>query len=72
MTQPDSLTLARLNYDSENEHAQFAFSGYRGGKPFSLSGGLPVPAPGDLPESQVRDAVKRQLKRLLTDCADNL
>lgn len=72
MTQPDSLQLARLNYDSENEQAQFGFSGFRGGKPFNISGGLHVPTPGDLPESQVRAKVKEHLKKLLRDCADRL
>ena len=72
MTQPDKIQLNSLTYESENEVAQFNFHGWRGGKPFSANGALHVPTPGDLPESQVRAAVKQHVKKLLRDLADSL
>ncbi|PWJ75292.1 hypothetical protein C7441_12175 [Pseudaminobacter salicylatoxidans] len=72
MAQPDSINLRRLSYDSDNESAQFSFNGWRGGKPFSVSGGVNVLTPGDQQESQVRELSKAAIAKLLRDLADTL
>jgi len=69
---PDGFNLDRLNYDSQTEQAHFSFSGWRGGRPLNVSGGFRVETPGDQTESQVREAGKKALKKLLRDLSDSL
>lgn len=71
MSKPD-LKLTSLTYDSENEVAHFIFNGWRSDRPASANGQLHVASPGDLPESQVRAAVKAELKRMLSEMSDAL
>ncbi|MCA6111136.1 hypothetical protein [Bradyrhizobium cenepequi] len=69
MAQLDNLKLSSATYDSQNELAHLSFSGWRGGKPIACNCTLHVETPGDLPESQVQAAIKKEAAKLLSELA---
>lgn len=72
MSQPDSINLTRLAYDSAKQNLQFGITAWKDGSLFTVAGRLTMATPGDLPESQIRELGKQHVVAVLRELADNV
>ena len=66
--QPDGIVPMKLDFDAERQASSFQVSGWRKGKPFILSGCVPVPVPKGTRLAHIEEHVARaELKEFLRE-----
>jgi len=73
MAHPDGIGPMKLDFDAERQSSSFQVSGWRKGKPFVLSGNVPVSVPKGSRLPQIEEyASKSALKEFLRELIETL